>query len=406
MRKTSAKPIASEIAKIKALFAAICLTVSIAFFLMVLDSPLSAILKFILCALCLAACGTAVAFAFNMESWGGLILLKSNYGLSTLDKLAKKHPKLWQQFAEIGMVVAYGSLAYFVMGKKDLRKDWKSVLPTYAIGTILLILLSGLIPIAMSTLLSMVVGGDEFATAGSKLSASVSQFAAAKYISLAFMIIGGISLVTTSSILVYAGVVGFAVFGALTGNAEHLANTSPGGMPILPGINLDLIQGAIGLAIILAVHEGMHGILARLYNLPLKSAGLVLFGFLPFGAFVDIDEKKLFSAPKEKQNAVLVAGTAANFAAALVFLAAFILFVSAMASIYPVAPAWAKWLAKLLALTFSLNTIVAAINLVPLPLFDGYHIMRNAVGSKRAATAITWIVAAAFLLTMFPWVLR
>jgi len=406
MRKPLAKPAASEIRSVKALFAAICLVVSIGFFLMVLNSPLSAMLKFILGALTLAGCGTAVAFSFNMESWAGLILLKSNYGLSTLDSLAKKYPKFWQQFAEIGMVVAYGSLAYFVMGKKNLRKEWKSVLLTYAIGTFLLILLSSLIPVAMSTLLSMVVGGDEFATAGSKLSVSVSQFAAAKYISLAFMILGGIALTTTASIVVYAGVVGMAVFGALTGNAEHLANTSPGGMPILPGINLDLIQGAIGLAIILIVHEGMHGILARLYNLPLKSAGLVFFGFLPFGAFVDIDEKKLFSAPKEKQNAVLVAGTAANFAASLVFLIALILFVSAMTSIYTTAPDWARWLARLLALTFSLNTIVAAINLVPLPLFDGYHIMKNAVGNKHVATAITYIVAAAFLLTMFPWVLR
>jgi len=406
MKQTIAESRLSAQKSAKALFAFLAVVVSIGIFFTVLHSPFSAIIKFILGALTLAGCGTAIAWSFGMESWAGLIMLKGKYGLSALDTIAKKYPKFWQWFAEVGMVVAYGSFAYFVMGKKDIIKNWKSVLPTYIIGAFLLVIVSGLIPVAMSTLLSMVVGGNEFATAGSKISTSISQFEAAKYVSLSLLILGGVTLVTTSGIVVYAGVVGMAILGALAGNGAHLENTSPGGMPIIPGINLDLIQGVIGLAIILIVHESMHGILSRVHKLPLKSAGLVFFGFLPFGAFVDIDEKKLFSAPKDKQNAVLVAGTAANFATGIIFLILLLLFVSVMTSISATPPEWAKYVARLLALTFSLNMVIAAINLVPLPLFDGYHIMRNAVGNKTAATIITWIVAAAFLLTMFPWVLR
>ena len=67
---------------------------------------------------------------------------------------------------------------------------------------------------------------------------------------------------------------------------------------------------------------------------------------------------------------------------------------------------WMAFILRLLGLTFALNFIVAAINLVPLPLFDGYHIMRNGVNHKLAATLITYIVALAFLLNLFPWVLR
>lgn len=391
---------------VKAFVAALSIILSLGLFFIILNSPLSAIAKFMLGALCLAGCGTAVAWSFGMESWAGLIMLKGKYGLSAIDSIAKKRPELWQWIAEVGMVVAYGSFAYFLMGKKNIIKNWKSVIPIYVIGTFLLVLVSALIPVAMSTLLSMVVGGNEFATAGSKLSTSISQFDIARHVSFLFLALGGVTLVTTSGIVVYAGVVGMAVLGALTGNAEHLANTSPGGMPILPGINLDLIQGVIGLAIILVVHESMHGILSRVHKLPLKSAGLVFFGFLPFGAFVDIDEKKLFAAPREKQNAVLVAGTAANFATGLFFLALLIAFFFVISSTFPSPPDWARYVSRLLALVFSLNMVIAAINLVPLPLFDGYHLMKNAVGNKTTASLITWLVAAAFILTMFPWLLR
>ncbi|MCX6772503.1 MAG: hypothetical protein NTV88_01900 [Candidatus Micrarchaeota archaeon] len=147
----------------------------------------------------------------------------------------------------------------------------------------------------------------------------------------------------------------------------------------------------------------MHGIIARIYKLPLKSAGLVFFGFLPFGAFVDIDEKKLFKAKKEEQNAVFVAGTAANFTTSiitLVLMLVFFYFIGDTHNVYTV------FVARVLGLTFALNFVVAAINLVPLPLFDGFYIMRNGVRNSLAINAITWIVAAAFLLTLFPWVLR
>jgi hypothetical protein len=43
---------------------------------------------------------------------------------------------------------------------------------------------------------------------------------------------------------------------------------------------------------------------------------------------------------------------------------------------------------------------------VPLPLFDGYHIMKNGVGNKYVSAAIVYLVAIAFVLTLFPWLFR
>lgn len=77
---------------------------------------------------------------------------------------------------------------------------------------------------------------------------------------------------------------------------------------------------------ILVIHEGMHGVMARVYNLPVKNSGLVIVGaIVPLipGAFVEPDEKKLLAAPKKQQLAVYAAGPVANIVTGLLFLALF-----------------------------------------------------------------------------------
>lgn len=378
------------------------LLLSAALFFIILASDLSAMGKFLLSAGVLVGCGLLVSKWNKFEGALGLYLLRSKWGLDHIDALARRHPKLWQLFAELGMIIGYGSFAYFLIGRRKI--SWKRELPLYAAGVFLLVLFSGLIPVGMSFLLSMVSGGAEFSTASAKISAQVSQVSIFQYISIGAMVIGGIALMATMSVITYSFIVGSAVLSALLGNGAHLATTTPGGMPILPGINLDLVQGVLGLAIVLIVHEGMHGVLARKHKLPLTSAGLVFFGFLPFGAFVDVDDKKLFKSEKVKQNSVLIAGVTANFATALILFALLLGFVFFFPG--PEFPAWAKWTARFLALTFALNMAVASVNLIPLPFFDGYHLMKNIVNNRKIATAIAYIVGAAFLLTMFPWILR
>lgn len=383
-------------------FAILAIVISLAFFLLTLGATLPAIAKALLAVGSLAACGITLSKLYKLEGWYGMFLFRSQSGLKFIDDLAQKHKKEWQVFAEIGMVIGYGSLAYFLLPKRKL--EWKRVLMTYGVGTIMLILLTSIVAqLASSVLFTLLSGGAEFAGAGTKLQAAMAEISIYKYIFMAALVIGGLSVVTTMSILGYAGVVLSAIISAVMGNGAVLATTVPGGVPIIPGINLPLFESLFALAIVLVVHEGMHGIIARIYKLPLKSAGLVFFGFLPFGAFVDIDEKKLFKAKKEEQNAVFVAGTAANFTTSiitLVLMLVFFYFIGDTHNVYTV------FVARVLGLTFALNFVVAAINLVPLPLFDGFYIMRNGVRNSLAINAITWIVAAAFLLTLFPWVLR
>ncbi|UCD04145.1 MAG: site-2 protease family protein [Candidatus Woesearchaeota archaeon] len=77
--------------------------------------------------------------------------------------------------------------------------------------------------------------------------------------------------------------------------------------------------GIISLIIVLVVHEGCHGLVAKAHGLKLKSAGVGLLTLLPL-AFVEPDEKQLDKAPLKTRLAVFGAGPLANFTTALVVL--------------------------------------------------------------------------------------
>lgn len=82
----------------------------------------------------------------------------------------------------------------------------------------------------------------------------------------------------------------------------------------------------ISLFIIVILHEGMHGVMARAYGLKVKSSGLMILGaIIPIipGAFVEPDEKKLFKAPKKQQLAVYAAGPAINIITGLLLMGLF-----------------------------------------------------------------------------------
>ena len=461
-------------------FAVVILVASIFLFLTVLNAPLSAFLKFLFSVAILVGCGMGLSRVFKYDGWYGMFLLRSQYGLSLLDDLAKKYPKFWQALYELGTVIGFGSFAYFLLPKKNY--SWRRIAFIYGLGSFLMVIFSYVVaPLATAALFSMLSGGSEFASAGQGLQTSVSQVAFVKYIFLGFLVFGGLSLMTTAGLLIYAFVVVASLFGAFAAGTA-LSTVSPGGTPIIPGINLPLVEGIAALAVVLIVHESMHGIVARMNNFPLKSAGLVFFGFLPFGAFVDINEKKMFKGRKDAQSAVFVAGTTANFFTSLVLLMLLFAFsagtapfrvngfyvetgglphgailnsinntpISVMAGVNLTANTaysmqtskgeyslttdqdgklgiktsfadstgemgvfryaeWFEWMAfllRFLALAFALNFVVGAINLVPLPLFDGYYLMKNGVGNELAVKLIAGTVTVAFILNMLPWLFR
>lgn len=77
----------------------------------------------------------------------------------------------------------------------------------------------------------------------------------------------------------------------------------------------------ISIFVIAGVHEMAHGIVARAYDMKIKSSGFAFLAiFIPIipAAFVEPDEKQLVKKPKKQQLAVFAAGPLANIILALI----------------------------------------------------------------------------------------
>jgi membrane-associated protease RseP (regulator of RpoE activity) len=92
----------------------------------------------------------------------------------------------------------------------------------------------------------------------------------------------------------------------------------PGVAPLIPGVEIPNVPitiplyGWLVLLIILTVHEGMHGVVARRAGIKVKNAGIILISFLPIGAFVEPDEKQLRQGDERSALRVFAAGPTAN----------------------------------------------------------------------------------------------
>ena len=89
--------------------------------------------------------------------------------------------------------------------------------------------------------------------------------------------------------------------------------------PLIPGVTISfstLTYLLIPLAIILFTHELMHGIIARLNGMRIKSSGLFMIFVLP-GGFVEIDEQDLYGSSIESRERVFAAGSFINIITAI-----------------------------------------------------------------------------------------
>ena len=103
----------------------------------------------------------------------------------------------------------------------------------------------------------------------------------------------------------------------------------PGIAPVVPGVSLPNVPitlpfyAWIPLFLILVIHELSHGIIARKFNVSMKSVGILLFGFLPLGAFVEPDDEDMKKLPKLNNARIYATGPIANF---IVFILAALFF--------------------------------------------------------------------------------
>jgi len=436
-----------------------------------LASQLSGIAKFFASLLLLGASGLALQKIYGLEGEYGLLLIRGRRGLRLIDDIAGRSPRAWNALSDAGLVFGYGLAAKLFFRHLPLKVLLPSLLVLLAVS---LFVLPSVLPVAFSVI--------AFPVSFSQVARGVGHDEGVfLFLALSLILAGGFAAATTLGLVANAGAIIWSIARSLFGEAGALAKASPGASFIIPGINLPLIEGLLALAILLVVHEMAHGILARVARIRLDSAGLVFFGILPIGAFIDPDEKQLQREKPHKQSRVLVAGSAANFLASLLSFILLIGFLLASESAYEdnkviIARVYAKgtnltegmWIKSingtpvlglegyaeirkglgpnqsivvetdngtfvehtneqgsigvllsravrrgwewvgftynLLALAFVLNFLIGSVNLIPVPMFDGYRLAELILQSKERAKILGAVVVLAFLLNFLPWI--
>lgn len=120
-----------------------------------------------------------------------------------------------------------------------------------------------------------------------------------------FVILTGVTMVAMTVLLVWIA--------TLVSRVPAEQAPTPQVLLGLPGINpfIPLSYGIVALAVSIIVHEFSHGILARRWNVPIRSLGLLWF-IVPIGAFVEPDEEAMAALDRRKRGAIFAAGPGSN----------------------------------------------------------------------------------------------
>ena len=262
---------------------ALMLAIAVAlFYLIVFQTTMPGSWKFALCAIEMIAFNQVLIRRYKMPSELGLVLLKSKKGIEAIDKLARNE-KMFNFMADVGSTMSYGLLSLHYMKK---NATWKSVLA----GLLMLGFLTFFVtPVALSFLLYIIGLGSAGKSIGSASGLSDGGMLGAGFLG-ALLLVGGLFLLVTFGVIYYGLVVFKALVMTVFFGTNAIATTNPGGDILLPGVNLPFFEGIAALIVVLAVHEVCHAVLARIAKIQVLSSGIVLFGIIPIGAFVEPDE--------------------------------------------------------------------------------------------------------------------
>lgn len=341
---------------------------------------------------------------FNGEH--GIVLLKSQCGLGLIKRLSE-YEGFWKFFSEVGTVASYGAFAFVILPKPP---SLKSVL----CGFLLLTVLIGFVgPFVLPFLVNSV--GINVGEKSIKKSVDIGKTGGDLFFIIPLILLygGGIFAIILSSIVLYGAIVLVALQNSIFLGTNEMALISPGVAPLLPGINLPLVESIIALLVILVVHEGAHAILGYIARVPILSSGVVLFGVIPIGAFIEPDEKVLKKVPRAPQTAVIIAGSTANLVASVLFFMLFLGFIYLTKPTFEkgfpaavFAQPWMTFVYMTLGLCFTLNFAIGTVNLLPLPFFDGYRALEINIKNKIIVDIFMAITVLSFLVNMLPWLFR
>ncbi len=422
-------------------------------FVVILGTKLSGLWKLVLVVVEMLFVSKYLEVKHHFEAYYSMVLVRSKKGLNIIRSLAHSLGNYLDVLADVYFALAFGLLSLWLMDWQPLSKRIFSLILSW----ILLFSLALLYPFATSYISAFLPAPSHAVyTANTSLVSSLILFLGG-FVSLLSFFTYASAISILHQLYIHFFVSSVAVKEAVT--------------LVLPGITIPLFEGLLALIIVLVVHEGGHALLTVRERVPLLSSGLVLFGSIPIGAFVEPDEKRLFSKSRRSVARVLSSGPGFNFLTTVVFGILFLAFLTystpytsngcyvvggalpkgtiitgfANSSCYTTLPAnasvnvelangttlamktneegklnvlvypigktsglhyykigWLEFLYNFLGLTFALNLFVGLVNLIPIPLFDGDHLLRSVVKSDFLYNAVRYSLLLAFLILLLP----
>jgi hypothetical protein len=276
----------------------------------------SVLLRFGIAILVLAVSGHMIARTNGLQDAYGAYLLGGKHGIKFVSFLSKKSPKLWIAFADWGLVFSFGILSYFMF-----RKYVSKRMVLFGVITILAMLLFvyPYLPIVFD-FINIPQITSRISTAPASQGVSILY-----YLIVAASLIGGFSALTIILILYSGGSILYTLllfaFGLFSSKPNYaiLNEQIPGVAPLIPGLTIPFFAGLIALFILLVVHEFSHGVLAKIARVRIKSIGVILFGVIPMGAFVEPDEREVKKLKRSSQDRISIAGVSANMLTSILF---------------------------------------------------------------------------------------
>lgn len=289
--------------------------------------------------------GSVFLLRSRQERFLGLFfMIRTKYFLSFIDWIARLAPGLWKFLADLAVVFSFGGLgaAYLSNQRKNSRSLGKIL---FLAGSFALLSWLGAFFLSMGYvgLLLLVLAFLGLASfirflSGLKNISLDFLFSSALFTLVFIKFIDGVFLLLGSDMKIpwyisaIEGALGIpplliAMFIQQAFQILFAGSTMPGVAPMLPTVNpkgevgisvpgydifVPIVYALIAFSVLLFSHEFAHGVLARVHKIRLKSTGLLTFGIVPVGAFVEPDEKELEKRSSIQKMHVFAAGSFAN----------------------------------------------------------------------------------------------
>ena len=293
--------------------------------------------------LVLFAVGTLVLLHSKQEKYFIVFLIRTQYFTPVIDWIANLSPRFWKLLADLSVVVSFGGLgAAYLSGYRREGRNLDVILFMLCVAALSMwsgfFLDMGVFPgiVTLWFLFLVLVAAVQFLSYAKNplldfvFSTALMALIFTRFTEALFSVLG-ISLSVPIYISLVEGAFGIPplLIGMFLQQAFDIlfkSSNLPGVAPILPAVRggevgvavpgypifVPLIYAVIAFMILLVSHEFAHGVLARVHKVKIKSTGIMTFGIIPIGAFVEPDEKELAERPSIEKMRVFSAGSFAN----------------------------------------------------------------------------------------------